>query len=58
MDGISFLVLSPVQVSALSHPFSLDEVDRVVVDCDGNKSPGPYEFNFPFIKAFKDMLYP
>lgn len=40
MDGITFWVLSQVESASLFQPFSLDEDDRVVADCEGNKRPG------------------
>jgi hypothetical protein len=40
----------------LMAPFSLDEIERVVKECDGNKSPGPDGFNFNFIKDSWDLL--
>jgi hypothetical protein len=33
-------------------PFSLEEIELVVKESDGNKSPGPDGFNFAFIKQF------
>lgn len=58
LNGITFPVLSPLEASSLSPPFSLEEVDRVVADCEGNKSPETDGFNFSFIKAFWDLLCP
>lgn len=58
MDSIPFPTLSLEESASLTQPFSLDEVDRVLADCDDNRSPGPYGFNFAFIKAFWDMLRP
>lgn len=51
-------VLSPEESSSLSWPFALEEVVDEVADCDDNKSLGPDEFNFAFIKAFWDLLLP
>lgn len=36
--------------------FSLQELDYVVSECDGNKSLGPYEFNFSFLKIFWNLV--
>jgi len=33
-------------------PFTLDEIDEVLADCDGDKSPGPDGFKFAFVKIF------
>jgi hypothetical protein len=33
----------------LTLPFSLEEIHKVVRESDGNKSPGPDDFNFSFL---------
>jgi hypothetical protein len=40
----------------LELPFSLEEIEGVVMECDGNKSPGPDGFNFNFVKSFWGLL--
>jgi hypothetical protein len=40
----------------LSRPFSTEEIDNVVMESDGNKSPGPDGFNFSFFKEFWYLL--
>lgn len=47
---ITILVYSCEESASLTRPFSLDEVDRVVADRDGNKSFGPDGLNFSFIR--------
>jgi hypothetical protein len=37
-------------------PFSLEEIEAVVRECDGNKSPGPDGFNFAFVKEFWGLM--
>jgi hypothetical protein len=37
-------------------PFSLKEIERVIIECNGNKSSGPDGFNFNFIKSFWSLL--
>jgi hypothetical protein len=37
-------------------PFALEEIEEVVTECDGNKSPGPDGFNFNFVKSFWYLL--
>jgi len=37
-------------------PFLLLEIEMVVLESDGNKSPGPDGFNFVFLKAFWNLL--
>jgi hypothetical protein len=34
----------------------MEEIEDVIVNSDGNKSPGPDGFNFAFVKAFWAML--
>lgn len=37
---------------SLSQPFSLDEADRLVAGCDGNKSLGPVVLTLPSLRIF------
>jgi hypothetical protein len=37
-------------------PFTLEEIEGVLGDCDGDKSPGPDGFNFAFVKKFWYLL--
>lgn len=55
-DQLIFPTFSIEKSALLSHPFFMDENDRVVSDCNGNKSPRPDGFNFEFIKEFRDIL--
>jgi hypothetical protein len=48
LDGIVFPQITEVVNCNLIRAFSLEEVQMVVSDCDGNKSPGPDGFNFSF----------
>ena len=50
LDGIPFERVSDEDNVALVAPFSLEEIEGVVKDSDGDKSPGPYGFNFAFVK--------
>jgi hypothetical protein len=34
----------------------LEEIEEVVKQSDGNKSPGPDGFNFAFVKKFWELL--
>ncbi|GAU48001.1 hypothetical protein TSUD_404780 [Trifolium subterraneum] len=56
LDGIVFLGLLSHEVGGLTTPFSEVEIKEVVVNSDGNKSPGPGGFNFSFFKRFWDLL--
>lgn len=56
MDGIEFLELSLDEVSALTQPFRLEEIQDVVAFSDGKKSPGPDGFNFSSYKKFWDLI--
>lgn len=56
LDGVCFNRLSQDQVEVLSQAFSLDELEKAVDSCDGNKCPWPDGFNFNFIKAFWELI--
>jgi hypothetical protein len=56
LDGVPFLSVSPEDNASLVRPFSLEEIELVVKESDGNKSPGPDGFNFSFFKAFWDIM--
>jgi len=51
-DGVPFPSLSDEENYRLIVPFTLLEIEAVVKDSDGDKSPGPDGFNFAFIKEF------
>jgi len=48
LDGVEFLTISEEENAGLIAPFSLEEIERVVKESDGNKSPGPDSFKFAF----------
>lgn len=52
LDGVAFEILSDGENRDLIAPFSMEEIEKVVKESDGNKSPGPDGFNFAFIKEF------
>jgi hypothetical protein len=54
--GIQFPSLSAEENLMLIQPFFLEEIEDVINDCDGNKSPGPDGFNFNFVKAFWSVM--
>ncbi|WJX66218.1 hypothetical protein P8452_50797 [Trifolium repens] len=56
LDGIDFSCLNDGQRVGLEGSFLEEEVLAVVVDSDGNKSPGPDGFNFNFFKKFWGFL--
>lgn len=56
LDGVPFDTLSEEDNRALIAPFSLEEIEVVVKESDGNKSPGPDGFNFAFFKEFWYLL--
>jgi hypothetical protein len=56
LDGILFPSLDDDENRRLVLPFGMEEIERVVKDCDGNKSPGPDGFNFAFIKAMWNLI--
>jgi hypothetical protein len=56
LDGLVFPTLSVVDNDHLLLSFSLEEIEEVVSECDGNKSPGPDGFNFNFVKNFWSLM--
>jgi hypothetical protein len=56
LDGVNFPMISDDDNCGLTAPFCLEEIELVVKECDGNKSPGPDGFNFNFIKDSWDLL--
>jgi hypothetical protein len=56
LDGIAFPHLTAEQNSLLIAPFTMDEIERVVKESDGSKSPGPDGFNYAFIKEFWGLM--
>ncbi|MCI81422.1 transposon TX1 putative protein, partial [Trifolium medium] len=56
LDGIVFQGVDPVEVLALTVPFTATEIEEVVLRSDGDKSPGPDGFNFAFFKRFWGLL--
>jgi hypothetical protein len=56
LDGLTFPSLSEEANVTLISPFGLEEIEEVVSDCDGNKSPGSDGFNFNFVKKFWSLM--
>jgi hypothetical protein len=56
LDGVNFPRLTEDDNLGLTAPFSLEEIELVVKESDGNKSPGPDGFNFNFVKDSWDLL--
>jgi len=54
LDRVTFASTSDVDNDFLVSPFSLEEIELVVKQSDGNKSPNPDGFNFV---VFKDFWY-
>jgi hypothetical protein len=52
LDGVPFDSLSEEENFSLILPFTGEEIEEVVKSSEGNKSPDPDGFNFPFIKKF------
>ena len=50
--GVHFKRLGEVANASLVASFSLGEIEGVLAECDGDKSPGPDGFNFAFVKKF------
>jgi hypothetical protein len=56
LDGIAFPRHVDEENRGLVQPFGVDEIEQVVMDSDGNKSPGPDGFNFAFVKSMWSVL--
>jgi hypothetical protein len=56
LDGVDFPVLSDDSNNLLIAPFTMEEIEVVVKECEGSKCPGPDGFNFAFIKEFWDLM--
>ncbi|MCH98102.1 transposon TX1 putative protein, partial [Trifolium medium] len=50
LGGIHPPRLSLEDQASLTVPFTLEEIEQDVIESDGNKSPGPDDFNFAFLK--------
>jgi hypothetical protein len=53
---IEFQVVDSVEALALTVPFTTPEIEEVVMSSDGDKCPGPDDFNFFFFKRFRGLL--
>lgn len=51
LDGVQFQRITKTEAELVTVPFTTEEVREAVWSCEGNKSPGPDEFNFTFIKS-------
>jgi hypothetical protein len=56
LDDVPLPRLLGEEAMDLVLPFSEDEIRKVVMESDGNKSPGPDGFNFSFFKRFWELL--
>ncbi|MCH87170.1 LINE-1 reverse transcriptase like, partial [Trifolium medium] len=56
LNGISFPAVLEADNIWLTRPFSMEEIEVVVKESDGNKSPGPDGFNFAFVKALWSIM--
>jgi hypothetical protein len=56
LDGVIFPRVSEGENEMLMAPFAVEEIEDVVLHCEGNKSPGPDGFNFSFVKSFWSLL--
>ena len=52
LDGVPFVRVGEEENVGLVALFALEEIQRVLEECDGDKSSGPYGFNFAFVKNF------
>jgi hypothetical protein len=52
LEGVHFNSIDELGKRSLIAPFLLEEIEKVVKESDGDKSPGPDGFNFAFFKHF------
>ncbi|MCI19632.1 cysteine-rich receptor-like protein kinase, partial [Trifolium medium] len=52
VEDLQFRTLSFAEGGSLVKPFSVNEVEAAIWDCDSYKSPGPDGINFGFLKEF------
>lgn len=56
LDEVFFEKLTESENRGLIAPFSMEEIEVVVKESDGNKSLDPDGFNFAFIKEFLYLI--
>ncbi|GAU41880.1 hypothetical protein TSUD_367450 [Trifolium subterraneum] len=56
LDGLEFPMLSDDSNNLLIAPFTIEEIEEAVKECDGSKCPGLDGFNFAFIKEFWALI--
>lgn len=56
LDGVGFNILSVGDNCYLCARVETKKIRETVWYCESNKSPGPDDFNFKFIKAFWEIL--
>lgn len=56
LDGIEFEKVTVQQNEVLIERFSLDEIEEILCQSDGDKSPGPDGFNYAFFKSCWEIL--
>lgn len=52
LDGVPFEMVGEEDNVRLVAPFSIEEIEGVMEECDGDNSPGLDGFNFVFVKKF------
>ena len=58
IDGIRFKTVNQQQNIELVAPFMEEEIQKAIWECGNDKSLGPDDMNFKFIKQFWDTLKP
>ena len=56
IDAISLPSIPVDHPSRLERDFEMEEIYSALVECDGDKAPGPDSFNSSFIKAGRHFL--
>lgn len=56
MDNVDFKSLTNDYKMMVCGIFTTDELTKAIWQCTGSKSPGPYDFNFNFIKNNQESI--
>lgn len=56
LEGMGFNVIGEEENAKLVAPFSMEEIQKAVWECDSDKSPGPDGMNFGFVKQFWEVM--
>ncbi|KAK7255667.1 hypothetical protein RIF29_29084 [Crotalaria pallida] len=56
LNGVRFKSISRESAANLIAPFTMEELEQTLSECNGNKAPGPDGFNYNFFKSCWGVL--